>query len=562
MVYQTSEELVQPDEYEKYAAGILIANPERWEEAPELKIEDFLSDRIRSVLTSIERVRESGAPVDTGTVAEDLANRSELSNVGGIPYLVLLMESAPQPAHFSYYAKKVIELRRRSDLRKKLENCIELLKLGEDLETVLNDLDFSDDATSESQFEWKTAAELHASEYQLDYFIKNVFAMNQPMVIGAPQKCNKTNIASDLALSLSTGHPFLGQFHVNGTFNTAFFSCESGAAVLKDNNRRVAINKNILPSTINNLFYCFDIPSLDSKCDLRKIQQFVVKNKIDVLIIDPFYLTANLGNDAGNLFVVGEKLKPLTELMQKTGCTVVLIHHSRKNTGKKEFAEPRMEDLAYSGLPQWMRQWILLDRRESYDGDNPGSHKLWLYFGGSAGHSGLFGLNIEEGIQEDEGGRKWEVDVISAQEARAESRSSQEQQKGIRDDAIFEANLEKVTEALKALGGEATKSKIRNQAILSPDKTEQALLHLVSEGVIEQVEITAANKQKYAGYKFSRNHSESLVINCDHQSTEHTHRDPRKGDRVSVCVSPPDYESLENIFPANSDSDNLQGADQ
>jgi len=562
MVNRTSEELAQPSENEKYAAGILIATPERWEDVPELKIEHFFSDRIRSILTSIERVRESGAPVDTGTVAEDLEKRGELANVGDLPYLFLLMESAPQPAHFSHYAKRVIELRKRSDLRKKLEHCIESLKLGEDLETVLNDLDFSSEAISENQFEWKTAAELHASDYQLDYFIKNVFAMNQPMVIGAPQKCNKTNIASDLALSLSTGCPFLGRFHVNGTFNTAFFSCESGGSVLKDNNRRVAKSMNIPPSTIHNLFYCFDIPSLDSKNDLRKIQQFVVKNKIDVLIIDPFYLTANLGNDAGNLFVVGEKLKPLTELMQKTGCTVVLIHHSRKNTGKKEFAEPRMEDLAYSGLPQWMRQWILIDRREAYDGDNPGSHKLWLSLGGSAGHAGLFGLNIEEGTQDDKGGRRWEVDVIPAQEARAESRSSQEQQKGIREDAIFETNLQKVTKALKALGGEATKSKIRNKAVLSPDKTEQALLHLVSDGVIEQIEITATNKQKYAGYKFSRNHSESLVKNSDHQSTEHTHRDPRKGDRVSVCVSPPDYESLENIFPANSDSDNLQEADQ
>lgn len=555
MVNRTAEEIAQPGENEKYAAGILVATPERWEEVPELKIEHFFSDRIRSILTSVERVRESGSPVDTGTVAEDLANHGELDNIGGVPFLLELMDSAPQPAHFTHYAKKVIELRRRSDIRKKLEHCIESLKLGEDLETVLNDLDFSDDAISEKQFEWRTAAELNAAECQLEYHIENVFVKRQPMAIVAPQKANKTNIACDMAISLATGQRFLGKFKVTAPVNTAIISCESGMETLQETNRRVALSKNIPPSTIQNLYYCFDVPSLDSPGDLRKIKRFIEQNEIEVLIIDPFYLTANLGNDAGNLFVVGEKLKVLTKLMQETGCSVVLIHHTRKNTGQKEFSEPRMENIAYSGLPQWMRQWILIDRREAYDGDNPGSHKLWINIGGSAGHSLFFGLNIEEGTQSDPNGRRWEVEVIPAQEARAESRSSQEQQKGIRDEAIFETNLEKVTKALKALGGAATKSKIRNKAVLSPDKTEQALLHLLSEGVIEQAEITATNKQKYAGYKFSRDHSESLVKTNDHDcQTTHT-QIPRKGDRVSECVSDSECESLLDAFPTDSQGD-------
>ena len=170
----------------------------------------------------------------------------------------------------------------------------------------------------------------------------------------------------------------------------------------------------------------------------------------------------------------------------------------------------------------------------------------------------MFGLNIEEGIQDDPNGRKWKVEVIPAQEARAESRSAQEQQKGIRDEAIFETNLEKVTKALKALGGAATKSKIRNQAVLSPDKTEQALLHLLSEGVIEQAEITAANKQKYDGYKFSRDHSESLVITNDPESDSTHTQISRKGDRVSECVSDSDCESLLDAFPPDDSQEKDQ----
>lgn len=558
MVNKTLEEQTQPGLMENRVLGCLLVDASCLEDSPGLDVDHFYSDRNRAVYLSIVRLLEAGTPVDAATVADDLAENGALTDAGGAQYLLELMESAPQLAHFDHYSKKVIERRRRSEIRRKLEQSLEALADGEDIETVIDGLDFSDDAISEKQFQWRTAAELNASEYQLEYFIENVFSKRQPMAIVAPQKANKTNIACDMAISLATGQPFLGKFRVTAPVNTAIFSCESGEPTLQETNRRVALSKGIPPSTIQNLYYCFDIPSLDSASDLRKIRRFIEQNEIQVLIIDPFYLTANLGQDAGNLFIVGEKLKALTKLMQETGCSIVLIHHTRKNTGQKEGAEPRMENIAYSGLPQWMRQWILIDRREPYDGDNPGSHKLWINIGGSAGHSLFFGLNIEEGSQNDSGGRRWEVEVIPATEARAQSRSAQEQQTDRRKDARLQADIKIIGKYLKD-NGPNTQTKIRSATGIPPARIGQALFSMAEDGTVEECKVIK-NSREYDGYTVTSSIGNSLVKTTDTLNTATLTHTPYKRGCVSVGESDPDcvydetesdglFDELNDIFP-------------
>src|SRR5687767_13403037 len=94
------------------------------------------------------------------------------------------------------------------------------------------------------------------------------------------------------------------------------------------------------------------------------------------------------------------------------------------------FQPPELEDIAWSGFQEWCRQWLLVGRREKYE-PGTGSHRLWLNVGGSAGHSALWALDIEEGKLPN---RTWEVNVMHADEARQEVTERKEEAKQAKAD--------------------------------------------------------------------------------------------------------------------------------
>lgn len=133
--------------------------------------------------------------------------------------------------------------------------------------------------------------------------------------------------------------------------------------------------------------------------------------------------------DARNLFDVGKVLVNVGRLLTERGLTVGFLHHANRKAapGYGKSAEPlELTDIAYSGLEQYVRQFILLSRREKYEAD--GRHKLFFKFGGSAGQAGLHELDIYEGlVDENFRGRVWEVSMTSWVEAKAAVASEQEE---------------------------------------------------------------------------------------------------------------------------------------
>src|SRR5262249_47633910 len=131
------------------------------------------------------------------------------------------------------------------------------------------------------------------------------------------------------------------------------------------------------------------------------------------------------------------------------GCTPILLHHF-KITRQDPLAEPQLEDMAYSGVQEFARQWILLGRRAPFDPEDPeGRHKLWLSAGGSAGPSLLRAVDLCEGkMGKDFKGKTWTVEVMSPRDARVAESDEKTCEKQRRQAAQDKADDAKVLNAL------------------------------------------------------------------------------------------------------------------
>jgi hypothetical protein len=156
------------------------------------------------------------------------------------------------------------------------------------------------------------------------------------------------------------------------------------------------------------------------------------------------------------------------DLAQETGCTPILCHHLKKSVNEP-YEPAELENIAWAGFQEFVRRWILLNRRVRYDPDHGGHHELWMSVGGSAGHSGLWGLNIDEG--QDHGGRRWEVEVISASEAFAQrvdvAHEQSEERKQRQQQSRDEKHREALLKALRLYPEGETPRVIRETAALS-----------------------------------------------------------------------------------------------
>jgi hypothetical protein len=255
------------------------------------------------------------------------------------------------------------------------------------------------------------------ARYPRDWLVEGILMSGQPGVLGGPQKTRKTSLAVDLAVSLGTGKPFLGRFPVPQARRVAVISGESGEVALQDLARRVARARKVSLDRDCNVLWSSCLPRLGSMEDRKALRKSLREEGIEVVIIDPLYLclldgASNLS--AANLYDVGPLLRRAGEACLAAGATPIFIHHSTKTAARqamKPGAAPTLDDLAFVGVAEYARQWILLARRQVFV-PGSGEHHLVMVVGGSAGHSGCWNLDVSEGALTDDGSRRrWQVRV-------------------------------------------------------------------------------------------------------------------------------------------------------
>lgn len=347
-----------------------------------------------------------------------------------------------------------------------------------------------------------TAAQLLSSNYELKWHIRSLLTKGQPATICGPKKALKTSLALYMSICLATRVRLFDRFEVPHSARVAFMSAESGAHTIQETVNRICDEIGVVDGDygtraeqLAGLSFCWNVPRFDNMAHLVELEKFIDATQSEIVFFDPTYMTMG-GADAGNIFEMGERLRNVSELCSGRGVTPILIHHFKK--ARAETDSPDLGDMAWSGFAEFSRQWILLDRErgEEYV-PGSGQHKLIMTWGGSAGHSGSLNLEINEGVNDGDGGRIWKVDAYDRkgkQDRREEARQT-----------AFEKQVAERTDAIDAAFRSAKDHTLTKRDLTARSGKgkawDDAFARLLRKGAVEECCITKSGGRALDAYR-------------------------------------------------------------
>lgn len=446
-------------------------------------------------------IADGGATVDMTALVESLRAAGEYVPIGGAAYLADVVSAEALVANATHHARTVAEVAARRRIIRDAESLVTDARHGTPLEELRGRAAglAEDRGLSRVNLPRMTCRELLDHVDQTEFLVPGVMVAGQPMIVAGAKKTLKTSILIDLAISLATGGCFLGSLRAHRAARVLVVSGESGASTLRETALRVADAARVDLAAVERLIWCDSLPRLAEPEQLAALARLIRADQIEVAILDPAYLMLP-GDDAGNVFSQGALLGRLGHAVAEAGAMLVLAHHTRKGVADA-YAPPELADIAWSGFAEWARQWLLIGRREPYE-PGTGEHRLWLSAGGSAGHSGLWSVDIDEGRWSPTERRYWCVAVRTATEARAEERERRQAERTTAQHERLQADTQTLTQALDAHPDGATARKLRDYCGWSGDRASRVLESLVRDGIAEPCDVVADGRRKpQRGYR-------------------------------------------------------------
>jgi hypothetical protein len=160
-----------------------------------------------------------------------------------------------------------------------------------------------------------------------------------------------------------------------------------------------------------------------------------------------------------------------------------------------------LDDLSWSGFAEHFRSWILLNRREPFELGS-GQHRLWLSLGGSAGHHGLWGVDIDEGTNNAAEGREWRVEVLNLSDIDEEQADRENREKADKQSKQVESDMKAIIGAMAKLNKEGdTKTAIRDATGINSRRFNTAFAQAIHDEHIVTATISKGNSRSYEAYK-------------------------------------------------------------
>lgn len=483
-------------------ASIAIDPPRLAGVAKRLRVVEFYDLRHQQIYRAMLATRDKGLAVDSTTIVTELRNVSGMTTQEAVVLVNDLFEGHPSPANCDYFVDIVKENYQK---RQACQLAEKLLKAAHRGESITEELELASESLKQiassgsdevvPRMERLTCAELEDGDWRQDYLVNDVVPAKQGGIISGRFKTCKTTISADLLISCATGTPFLDQFEVPRPIRVGFISSESGKPTLRDIGRRVCRDRDLELRDVENLIWSTTLPKLSNPAGLQMLERFIDEEQLELVVCDPSYLAlCEAADSSSNVFAMGRLLEPITRLIERSGCAVVLVNHNRKHRAvhQKQFDPPELQEISAAGFAEWARWWLLLGPRREWDEDT-GQHWLWLRTGGSAGHAGLFCLDATEGLRSDKGGRRWDVFVDRAADRQRDERADAEQRKEAEQQERLEGDIRRIVLAMEKTPDGDTKTAIRDRANVKTPQFNVAINAMLEREMITHCQVVKGN---------------------------------------------------------------------
>jgi hypothetical protein len=148
-------------------------------------------------------------------------------------------------------------------------------------------------------------------------------------ILGGAPKCCKSWLALELALSVTSNTPCLGELVVGDPGPALLYMAEDVAPVVKSRLEGICRHRGLLLAEQDLHLITAPALRLDREHDQARLRQTVARHAPRLLVLDPFVRLHRIDeNDAGQ---VSALLGYLRELQRAHDVAIVVDHHARKN---------------------------------------------------------------------------------------------------------------------------------------------------------------------------------------------------------------------------------------
>ncbi|MBF0780335.1 MULTISPECIES: replicative DNA helicase [unclassified Granulicatella] len=359
---------------------------------------DFYSNKHKIIFNVLKKIADQDENIDFITVRNELSRQQNLENIGGVDYLLALIDFVPTAANAVYYANIVLE---KSILRKLIQTATKIVQSGyeqkENLETILDKAEQAILSISDNQNRSgfiRISDVLGNTVEQLEVLAKQKgFVTGIPtgyidldrmttglhpeelIIIAARPAVGKTAFVLNVAQNVAT--------KANGV--VAIFSLEMGVESLVNRmlcaegsidagNMRTG---NLTSDEWNNLFiamgslgrsdiYIDDtagikINEIRAKC--RKLAQD--KKRIDLIVIDYLQLIESSGRE-NRQQEVSEISRQLKKLAKELKVPIIALSQLSRGVEQRQDKRPMLSDIRESGSIEQDADIVAFLYREDY----------------------------------------------------------------------------------------------------------------------------------------------------------------------------------------------------